>query len=511
MKTAPSKADDAPRDAGKNLGPIRPMLLEHVVNALPKGLLTACLLLLTGCATTEAMRQPSTPAEWRAEMQPPLEDAETAALAETLDLAHALELGAMRNPAVAAARERWLAQIHVEPQAVTPPDPTIELSRELRRAMPGGTAAWTIEAEQMLPIPHKLSARGRVASLGAAIAELQYEAAMRDLIIDVKDACYELYYLDQALPILERTEDMLRNQALLAYSQLQVGRTPISEAFRAESEAAQLAYDRILLLEQRAAEAERLRTLLNLPPETEIGPVRQAPVYAISTDLEVLQQRAEDYAEVLRIQGLETQRAAYETHLARLERVPDLMLGGNWMRMGRPPTPRQPLVPPTLDMDGNGMGAAPMPAEAPMRQRNPVMGMLTLNLPIYEWRNRALIEERRALERAMRFEALDELNAVRAGVAQAYFSVRLSERLLALYDETLLPQAAAVRDQAEAFYRADQAAFASVLETTLAHQNFTLARLRAQADHGQAIGQLERLLGTTAEPRPEVEETEDED
>lgn len=476
------------------------------------GLLMAILpLLLAGCATTEAMRQPSTPAEWRAEMQPPLEEVEAAALAEGITLGDAVYLGALRNPMVSAARERWLAQIHIEPQAVTPPDPTVELMRELRRAIPGGTAAWTVEAEQMLPIPHKLWARGRTAHLGAEIARLQYEAALRDLIIEVKDAAYELYYLDQAIPITERTEEMLRNQALLAYSELRVGRTPISEAFRAETEAAQLAYDRILLVEQRAAEAERLKALLNLPPGTQIGPVRHAPVYPVSEDLEALHARAEAYAELLRIQGLETQRAAYETYLARLERIPDLMFGLNWMRMSRAPMPRQPIAPPPAGMNGDGMGAAPMPAEAPMRERNPVMGMLTLNLPIYEWRNRAMIEEREAMERAMRFDSLDELNTLRAGVAQAWFTVRLSERLVELYDETLLPQAEAVLDQAEAFYRAGQAGFANVIETTLTHQNFTLARLRAQADHGQAIGQLERLLGTTAEARPEAEETEDED
>src|SRR5690606_26277264 len=119
-----------------------------------------------------------------------------------------------------------------------------------------------------------------------------------------------------------------------------------------------------------------------------------------------------------------------------------------------------------------------------------------------------MVQEQKALEQAMRMDALAELNDVRAAVARAYFNVRLTQRLVDLYDKTLLPQAQAVMDQAEIFFRSDQAAFANVVETTLAFQNFTLARARAVADHGQAIGELERVLGTTAEPRPEDTDVE---
>jgi outer membrane protein TolC len=88
-------------------------------------------------------------------------------------------------------------------------------------------------------------------------------------------------------------------------------------------------------------------------------------------------------------------------------------------------------------------------------------------------------------------------------VAQAYFQVALSRRLVDLYGRTLLPQAESVMRQAEIDFRAGIVPFTSVLETTLAWHNFLLAHSRAQADLGQAIGRLEQVLGTTAEPRPE--------
>lgn len=451
----------------------------------------ATVLALTGCATTEAARRPSTPSEWRAEMQPPLEEHAAAALDQGPSLATVVQLAASRNPAAAAARERWLAKIHVEPQAVTPPDPMIGGSWMLREGTvntPG--LDWSVGPELMIPWPQKLWARGRAAAADADIAQVEYEAAMRDAVIDVKDAYYELFYLDHALDVVASIETTFRNDALIAYAELGVGRTLLNEAFRAESQAAQLAYDRVLLVEQRAVQAERMRALLNLPEDTRIGPIPHAPRYEIIDDLDVLYSRAEAYAHVLRIRGLETQRAAYETFLARLARVPDITLGATYsVEMEAMPPPAQ---------NANGM---PAETAAPRRGKGPLMGMLSMNLPIFEWRNRAVIHEREALEKAIRLDALSELNDVRAAVARAYFAVRLTERLIALYDRTLLPQAAAAMDQAEMFFRNEQASFASMLETTLAYQNFTLARLRAISDHGQAIGQLERILGTTAEPR----------
>jgi len=456
--------------------------------------------MFTGCVTSSAAKQPGTAAEWREELQPPVPEEELVSLAEGPDLALAVRLGAERNPAVAAARERWLARIKVEPQAVTPPDPMLEAGYQFRSTETRvGPNEWSLGLRQTLPWPQKLWAKGKVAATETDIAQLQYEAALRDLIVDVKGSYYELYYLDQAQPLVERIETTLRKDALLAYGETNLGRTALSEAFRAESQAAQLAYDRILLAEQRAAQAERLRGLLNLPPGTEIGPIRHAPLYGVTEDLESLYNRAEGFAEALRIRGLETQRAAYMTFLAKLSRIPDVTVGGTYTFVGEA-RPMQTAQSSATSSSSARSSTTQLPADS---GKDPVNGMVSMNLPIFIWRNNALIKEQKAMEMAVRLDAMNSVNEVRAATARAYFNVRLTERLVDLYDETLLPQAEAIMAQAEVLFRSDQASFSNLIETTLAYQNFTLARLRAQADHGQAIGELERVLGTTAEPRPD--------
>ena len=425
-------------------------------------LLLPALLAVAGCAHVK----PTTPTALRAEMQKPLDGATSASLARELTLRQAVELTARRNPGVAARRQEWLAAIHRYPQAVTPDDPQVrDLSYDFEMN------SWTSGIiEQDIPWPQKLWYRGKVADTEADIARLRYEAALRDAIIEAKNAYYELYYLDHAAEITARIEGQFRNDAVLAYGELNKGRTELGEAFRAESQAAQLVYDRQLLVEQRAAVAERLRAQLNLPPGTVIGPVREAKVYPVTEQVEPLYERAERYAEALKARGLESQKASYETFLARLERIPNVMPGA--------------LI--------SNISSA----------NQSYMGMLTFKLPIWEWRNRAMINERKAMEEAARRMAMEELNQQRRAVATAYFAVRVNQRLVALYADTLLPQAESVMRQAEILFRNDQASFSNLLETTLAWHNFQLAYHRAQADLGQSIGKLEQAIGTTAEPRP---------
>jgi outer membrane protein TolC len=411
------------------------------------------------------------PADWRAELQPALADDAATSLATATTLNLALRLALERNPEAQAARQRWRAAIATIPQAASLPDPMIEGGVTLTEPMAGLDRGWTFGIRQELPWWRALWARGRAAGADAGIAQLQYEIALRDLAIDVKNSCYELYYLDRAIEITLAIEDLLINEGMIAYGELKTGRTQISEAFRAKSEAAQLAYQRLLLGDRRAAEAERLRGLLNLPPETAIGPAAGAPVYPVSENLTELMARGEEYAQALKIAGLEIERANYEKYLAELARIPDISVG--WMN------------------------EANVPAMMGRTMRSATGGM---NLPIWEQRNRALIREKEALAQAAQLEAMGELNMTRQAIAEAWLELRAMRRLTELYRNELLPQAEAVLRQAETLFRNDQASFANVLETTMAWRNYQLAYCRAVADLGKAIGALERAIGGIVPP-----------
>jgi outer membrane protein TolC len=434
---------------------------------------------LAACATAE--KGPGTPDQWRAALQKPPAPRQAAAMATSPTLHLSLELALARNPSLASARENWRAAIERVPQAQSLDDPMLEASFEapsLRNL--GSPMEWQIGPSQKIPWWAKLRLAGRSAEVQAAQAALAYQAAARDLVADVKDSWDELFYLDQAIPITTEVEGMLRRVATLAYGQVAAGRATLSDAYRAESQAAQLGYDRRLLADRRVSQAERLRGLLSLPPGSAIGPVRDAPAYPVEERLDVLDRRAEAWNEQIKISGLETVRAAYQARLARLARVPDLTLGLTAMNTKG------------ASMSGGGNAGWTDSFE-------PMIGM---NLPIWEARNRAVVAEQDAMRRAAGLDALAQADLTRRAVAEAWQQARLTGRLVDLYRQTLLPEAQAVMRQAEADWRAGAGSggFANVLEATLAWHNFQLAALRARADHGQAIDALERVLGATAMP-----------
>ncbi len=438
------------------------------------------LLPLAGAGCLRLGPAATDPATWRAQWQPALADGTAHALATSPTLALAVTLAAERNAAAESARRRWLAAIYTMPQATAPPDPMLEATWNIDEVMTlMGVQEGSVGLSQEFPWWQKLWARGRSAATEAAIAQVRWEEAVRDAAIDAKDACYELYYLDRAIGITAAAERVLATQGALAYQELARGRGPLNEGLRAESQAAQLAYDRQLLAERRVVEEERLRGLLNLPPGTPIGRIDAAPAYDIESDLAPLLARAERHAQMLRARGLEVERENYQHLLARLERIPDVRLGVDRMILSRSEESMEPDNGDNMWAVGGG-----------------------LNLPIWEQRNRAMIAERKAMKEAMELEGLGDANTLRAAVAAAWYRVRLTARLGELYRDTLLPQAEIVMRQGEADWRAGAAGLSIALEGTLAWHNFQLAYHRAIADHGRAIGELERALGTTAEPRP---------
>lgn len=102
--------------------------------------------------------------------------------------------------------------------------------------------------------------------------------------------------------------------------------------------------------------------------------------------------------------------------------------------------------------------------------------------------------------RAMRDAQVYETGA---RVREAYFRVRNTGRLVRLYRDELLPQAANSLEIAETWYRQGQGSFSDFVETQAASYNFQLALARARADHGKALARLERLAGRGLTARDE--------
>ena len=84
---------------------------------------------------------------------------------------------------------------------------------------------------------------------------------------------------------------------------------------------------------------------------------------------------------------------------------------------------------------------------------------------------------------------------MRHRLARSWYRVGNTQRLVRLYADVLVPRAAAAAETAEALHAAGKGTLAGTVETIAVLHNFRLAAARARADHGQAVADLEALLG----------------
>ena len=76
-----------------------------------------------------------------------------------------------------------------------------------------------------------------------------------------------------------------------------------------------------------------------------------------------------------------------------------------------------------------------------------------------------------------------------------FFRLQNSDRIVTLYRDELLPQAARAMELSETFYKAGETSFGDFIETQSVWYNFQLTLARAQADYGKYAARLERLVG----------------
>ena len=120
------------------------------------------------------------------------------------------------NPDIQAARLGWQAATQVPSQVSALPDPQITL-QHFSVGSPRPFAGYSnsdfayigFGISQDLPYPGKLKLKGEAAQQDAAISRNKLEAVRRSVLQQVKDAYYQIAYVQQTLEVLDRNGKLL--------------------------------------------------------------------------------------------------------------------------------------------------------------------------------------------------------------------------------------------------------------------------------------------------------------
>lgn len=318
---------------------------------------------------------------------------------------------------------------------------------------------------QEIPYPGKLSLRTRIATAETDVARWQYEGARVDLIAELKAMYLEYRLADRSLAIVRRNKTLLEDMQRIAEARFAVGQGAQQDVLKAQLEVSML-LERITMLErEKVALQARINGLLYREPGTPVDPALTYEAAPLPGDVAELRRLAEQRYPALLRDERRIARSEQAVALARKEVLPDF--GVNV----------------TTQKFTNGM---------------PWMyGVdLMIKLPIFwERKQRPMIAEAAAgLEASRRMRDNTRAIAV-ATVDEQYATAMSSQRLLALYGQSLLPQARLTFESAQTAYQVGQVDFLSLLTNFTTILNYELGYERQTAQLHQALARLEPLTG----------------
>jgi outer membrane protein TolC len=377
-----------------------------------------------------------------------------------------LKYAELTNPGLRAAYDQWLAALEQVPQAKSLPDPQIEAVEAL-----AGPQQWSLMLAQGFPWFGTLSLRGKMAVHGASAARAEYESARLMLAYEITIGYCEYYYLARAVAVTQENVELLGELESVAREEYAAGTAPHAAVVRAQVELARL-NDRLRTLEEGGRPAvARLNAALNRPADAPLPWPTGIPEGDALPVRERLRELLVEGNPELKALEFAAAKAQAALALARKQRYPDIMLGVTYMSSDE-------------TMTGSGDSG-----------ENPVMAMVSVNLPIWGRKYGAAEREARfGLDAALR-QREEKANALVSRLEMAAYGVEDAERKIKLYSETLIPQAQQAMKVTQQAFTAGDASFLDLIDSQRTLLDVQLEHERALVDRAEGLAEVEMLVG----------------
>jgi outer membrane protein TolC len=394
-------------------------------------------------------------------------------LTESSGLSDYLSYAALNNPGLEAAFNRWKAALERIPQVKALPDPRFNYLYYVQEVETRvGPQRHGLGIAQAFPWFGKLKLRGDVATEAAHAARKRYEVVKLKLFFEVKDAYYEYYYLAKSVEIAKENIALVRHMESIARSRYKTAAGSHPDVVRAQVETGKLEDRYQTLLDLRQPVVARLNAALNRPAEAEIPWPGEITIEDVNVvDVELLGQLVAENPE-LQALDFEISRNKRAIELDKKDYSPDFNLGLNF-----------------VDTDSSPVGSPPDDG------KDPVIAMISLNLPLWRDKYGAGVREAKARFYAARQDKTERANSLSSELKLASYRFRDAERKIDLYGDALLPKARESLKVTESGYLATTGTFTDLIDAQRVFLEFALAYERALADRAQSLAKLEILVG----------------
>lgn len=394
---------------------------------------------------------------------------------DTLALSDLLRLALQNNPELRAYTQSHHAAEARVPQMSSLEAPRFDLAiEEAPSGAPFNASQWRMlnfGVTQMLPFPGKLNKAKRLAEIEVAHAHHELAEKALDVVAQVKAAYFELYMIQRGLAVNRENLALMTQFVNLAQVRYAVGQVMNQDVLKANVELARLTNAQITLQQEGETTKAMLNALLNQPPQTPLGQAVAPERDSVSFELATLQEIAFASRPMLHHDSLSITQSRVAHSLARQQYWPDFEVALKYV---------------TSPYDGfRGFTA-----------------MAGASVPFAFWsikKRRGRVAETEAELR--RNEALfaNTRNMILFAVQAALAKVQSTQRTLALYRDTILPQAEQALQVTLANYQTRQTDFLMLLDSYRMLQMSKMEYYEAQAKFEMSLAELERAVGQRME------------
>ena len=398
-----------------------------------------------------------------------------AAAQTELDLEGLIEEALANNPELNLLRLRWSAEAARIPGAGALQDPmfkvelsNVPLSEFDFDSTPMSGKQLTIS--QKLPYWGKRADRERLAGHAAAAAKATYLDREGGIVNKVKQAYFNLVFLDRSIEITTNNEALLKDFIRIAQTKYAVGKGPQQDVLKAQVSLSSTK-DRLIFLQRQRRHAEaRLNTALNRLPQAPLGrPQATLPTF-FNYAVEALQEMALEYRPQL--QGLREDRQKWQVaeDLARRQYRPDFDISLAYRQR---------------DFSGDPVAGSDFLS----------LGVM-VNLPIYQGRKQdqqVLEAQFRRKAAAAQYEVVKQ--QIFLQIQQFFIDVQTHREEADLFHTAIIPQANQSLVAAMTGYQVDKVDFLTLLDSQVKLFNFEIAYNHHMSEREKALAGLEAVVG----------------
>jgi len=387
-------------------------------------------------------------------------------------LADFITYAAVNNPELESSYYSWQAALAEIVQAGALPDPILSYSHYIREVeTKTGPQKNRFGIAQRLPWYGKRGLKKNIALKNAFVAENKFKAKKQNLFYKIKKVWFELYYLGKGLNTSHESLKILEDLESSAEYRFKTGSLSHASLIRLHIEKEQLKNRAVSLEEQKKSLMIKFNSLLNRDIYEEIT----VPVKVLIPELPYSFEKLTDFMKknspVFGTVAEEEKKAELSVKLARKRYYPDIKLGLDYIQ--------------TDNGEGN----------ISENGKDPLIGTLTLNLPIWFNKYAAAVNEAEQRHAAVKKKQDYIKNNFIADLRMAYFNFTDSLRKIDLYENSILPNAKEILSVLQATFIAGSADFEQLLDARQLCLKLSLEYERAYTDSRLYLAELSRLTG----------------